>query len=95
MANTTLIWNEVNQIIIEKKNFDNKKSYQNLNLDQFKHKLKKKYNNLSTKFPTIFEKTINGTMDMNRLKFMLNMINKVNNNGTKRKLRQNKLFLPI
>ena len=59
---------------------DNKKSYQNLNLDQFKHKLKKKYNNLSTKFPTIFEKTINGTMDMNRLKFMLNMINKVNNN---------------
>ena len=92
MANTTLIWNEVNQIIIEKKKFDNsfskkiiekfdnKKSYQNLILDQFKHKLKKKYNNLSTKFPTIFEKTINGTMDMNRLKFMLNMINKVNNN---------------
>ena len=80
MANTTLIWGEVNQIIVEKKKFDNKKSYLNLNFDQFKNKLKKKFSNLSTNFPTIFEKTINGTMDMNRLKFMLNMINKVNNN---------------
>ena len=80
MANTTLIWDEVKQIIIEKKKFDNKKSYLNLNFDQFKNKLKKKFNNLSTNFPTIFEKTINGTMDMSRLKFMLNMINKVNNN---------------
>ena len=39
--------------------------------------LKEEFKDFFEKFPTIFNKVVDGTMEMGRLKFMLKMINEI------------------
>jgi len=80
MANTNNVLEEVNQLIAEKKRYKSKSTYRGMTEEQFKKSMKAKFNNLSEHFPTIFEKTFDGTMDMDRLKYMLNMLSRVKSN---------------
>ena len=80
MADTSKVWDEVNQLISEKKRYKSKSTYRGMTTDQFKNAMKAKFNNLSEHFPTIFEKTFDGTMDMDRLKYMLDMLSRVKSN---------------
>jgi len=80
MADTRKIWDEVNQLISEKRRFKSKSTYRGMTPKQFENTMKAKFNNLSEHFPTIFEKTFDGTMDMDRLKYMLDMLNQVKSN---------------
>ena len=41
--------------------------------------LKEEFKDLNEKFPTIFSKVVDGTMEMGRLKFMLKMIRDIEN----------------
>ena len=43
-------------------------------------KLKLEFPNLNMEFPTIFDKVVNRTMDMGRLKFMVKMIGEIEKN---------------
>jgi hypothetical protein len=43
-------------------------------------KLKLEFPNLNKEFPTIFDKVVNRTMDMGRLKFMVKMIGEIEKN---------------
>ena len=52
-------------------------------------KLKEEFKNFFERFPTIFNKVIEGTMEMGRLKFMLRMINEIE----KKKYQNTKLLL--
>ena len=55
MADTSKVWDEVNQLISEKKRFRSKSTYRGMTTDQFKNAMNAKFNNLSEHFPTIFE----------------------------------------
>ena len=78
MANTQNVWKEVNELVAEKTKFQQKTSYKNLSKNQFEIKMKAQFNHLLENFPTIFNKTLDGTMDMERLQYMLSMLNLVN-----------------
>lgn len=48
--------------------------------DTYIEQLKEEYNELYDTYPAIFKMTCDGTMDIKRLKFMLNMKNNIDNN---------------
>ena len=50
-----------------------------LNTSKFQKKLEKDFRKLNEEFPTIFEKTCNGTLEVERLSFMLKMQNEIRN----------------
>jgi|SaaInlStandDraft_1057018.scaffolds.fasta_scaffold280210_1 hypothetical protein len=50
-----------------------------LPLTEYKEKLTKEHKDLSEAYPGIFDMSMNNTMDLERLKFMLSMWDKVDN----------------
>ena len=66
---------DISNLEEEIKNLQNRIKEMNNCLD--KKKLETEFQNLHQNFPTIFNKILDGTMDMGRLKFMLRMIRDV------------------
>lgn len=48
--------------------------------DKYIEQLKDEYHEFNDSYPAIFKMTCDGTMDINRLRFMLNMKNNIDNN---------------
>ena len=68
----------VYQNVVEIKDIikNNEKNNVEINLDDLKIKYKKLFDN----YPTIFEKICNGSLELDRLKFMLNMVSQIKSN---------------
>ena len=68
----------VYQNVVEIKDIidNNKKNNIKTNIEELKIKYKKLVDN----YPTIFDKVCNGTLEIERLKFMLNMVSKIKSN---------------
>lgn len=60
--------------------YKNKDIHQNLSDDEFKSILEDKYKLLNENFPAIFSKVYAGTLEIERLEFMLKMIGEINKN---------------
>lgn len=80
LQDTSYVLEDVKDLINKLNLYHKKKLYQNLNFEQFLEKLKKDYERLNTNFPSIFKKTLDGTLELPRLEFMLKMLNEVKNN---------------
>jgi len=65
-----------NRIILYK----TKKIDRNLSEDEFIKKLERDYNKLYDNFPTIFQKIMLGTLEFDRLEFMLKMVGEIKTN---------------
>ena len=74
MPDTSYVIDDVKEIQNRIKLYDRKKIDRNLTQEQFTNKLKTDYQKLQDNFPTVFEKTLLGTLELNRLEFMLKMI---------------------
>tara|TARA_B110001469_G_scaffold72515_1_gene68864 strand:- start:109 stop:465 length:357 start_codon:yes stop_codon:yes gene_type:complete len=68
VADTSNIENQVDNL---------KKRLDEMSPNKDVEKLKEEFKNFFERFPTIFNKVIEGTMEMGRLKFMLRMINEI------------------
>ena len=77
MPDTSYVMDDVKEIQNRIRLYSLKKIDRNLNHEQFTNKLKKDYQRLQENFPTIFEKTLLGTLELNRLEFMLKMIGEI------------------
>lgn len=80
VPDSSYVYDDVKDLLNKIKLYNSKKLYKNLNFEEFLEKLKKDYAKLNTNFPSIFEKTLKGTIELPRLKFMLKMIDEVRNN---------------
>jgi hypothetical protein len=60
--------------------YNNKEIFQELSSDEFKNKMIVEFKRLNENFPAIFIKVFKGTLEIERLEFMLKMINQINNN---------------
>lgn len=77
MPDTSYVMDDVKEIQNRIRLFSQKKIDRNLSNEEFTNKLKKDYQKLHENFPTIFEKTLLGTLELNRLEFMLKMIGEI------------------
>ncbi len=78
MLNTQQIYNQVNQLLIDKRKWQSKEEFNTLNIEQFTDEMKIKYEYLYTNSNTLFERCIKGDLNMQQLTFILQMIEKVN-----------------
>jgi hypothetical protein len=80
MPDTSYILDDVkemrNRIILYK----TKKIDRNLKEEEFTNKLERDYKKLYDNFPTIFQKVMLGTLELDRLEFMLKMVGEVKTN---------------
>jgi hypothetical protein len=71
----------IEQLQICRKRFMNN-DYGSLNLEQFNTRMKERFSDMFEKYPTIFEKTLNGFFDkeeeMKRLRMAMGLIEKTN-----------------
>lgn len=79
MPDTSYVIDDVKEIQNRIKLYDQKKIDRHLGKEEFTDKLKNNYQKLHENFPTIFEKTLLGTLELNRLEFMLKMIGDIKN----------------
>ena len=73
LPDTSYIMNDVLEITDLLKKHRNKEIDTNLTENKFKLKLENKFRKLKEDFPTIFDKTVAGTLEIERLRFMLKM----------------------
>lgn len=79
MPDTSYVIHDVKEIQNRIKLYDQKKIDRHLSNEEFTNKLKNKYQKLQENFPSIFEKTLLGTLELKRLEFMLKMIGDIKN----------------
>ena len=60
--------------------YNNKEILQELSNSEFKTKLELEFKRLNENFPAIFVKVLKGTLEIERLQFMLKMIGEINTN---------------
>mgnify|MGYP001420836127 CR=1 FL=1 len=77
LPDTSYVLDDVKGMINKINLYNNKKLYNNLNPNEFVEKLKRDYNKLEENFPSIFEKVLSGTLEYDRLEFMLKMLGEV------------------
>lgn len=70
VADTSNIENDIDRL---------KKRVDEMGVNKNVETLKEEFQDFFEKFPTIFNKVVDGTMEMGRLKFMLKMINEIEN----------------
>lgn len=70
VADTSNIQNDIDRL---------KKKVDEMGVNKNVETLKEEFKDFFEKFPTIFNKVVDGTMEMGRLKFMLKMINEIEN----------------
>ena len=73
LPDTSYIMKDVLEIKDLLKKHKNKEIETHLNERKFKMKLEKDFRKLNEDFPTIFEKVCNGSLEVERLRFMLKM----------------------
>ena len=73
LPDTSYIMKDVLEIKDLLKKHKNKEIETHLNERKFKMKLEKDFRKLNEDFPTIFEKVYNGSLEVERLRFMLKM----------------------
>tara|TARA_B100001250_G_C19337091_1_gene587368 strand:+ start:275 stop:583 length:309 start_codon:yes stop_codon:yes gene_type:complete len=54
-----------------------KKNRKNMSKDDFDKKVKKEFMDFNLKYPALFEKTLEGTLDKKQFYYMLNMMGKI------------------
>lgn len=77
LPDTSYVLDDVKGMINKINLYNSKKLYNNLNPNEFVEKLKRDYNKLEENFPSIFEKVLSGTLEYDRLEFMLKMLGEV------------------
>lgn len=77
LPDTDYVLDDVKGMINKINLYNSKKLYNNLNPNEFVEKLKRDYNKLEENFPSIFEKVLSGTLEYDRLEFMLKMLGEV------------------
>ena len=77
LPDTDYVLDDVKGMINKINLYNSKKLYNNLNPNEFVEKLKRDYNKLVENFPSIFEKVLSGTLEYDRLEFMLKMLGEV------------------
>ena len=77
LPDTSYVLEDVKDMINKINLYNSRKLYNNLNPGEFVEKLKRDYNKLEDNFPSIFEKVLSGTLEYDRLEFMLKMIGEV------------------
>ena len=80
LPETSYVYDDAVNMITKLNLYRTKKLYTNLDEKTFHQKLEKEFSKLFINFPSIFEKIFNGTLEVNRLKYMLAMINKIKDN---------------
>jgi hypothetical protein len=66
-----IILKEAKEITANHNKFQNKTDFKDLNFNEFYEAMKQKYNYLVTKLPSIFEKVVVGSLDIEVLTFMI------------------------
>lgn len=77
LPDTSYVLEDVKDMMNKIYLYNTKKLYNNLNPNEFVEKLKKDFKQLEDNFPSIFEKVLSGTLEYDRLEFMLKMIGEV------------------
>lgn len=77
LPDTSYVLEDVKDMMNKIYLYNTKKLYNNLNPNEFVEKLKKDFKQLEDNFPSIFEKVLGGTLEYDRLEFMLKMLGEV------------------
>jgi hypothetical protein len=79
MADPDYVWNTVNKIIDEREKWSKSINHIGLSLEEFGKEMSIIYEQLLNDSPGIFLMTIEGRMDLEKLKYMLDMSRNINN----------------
>jgi hypothetical protein len=77
MVDTSYVMDDVKEIMNRIRLYNDKKIDRHLSMEQFKEKLDRDYKRLKDNFPSIYDKTLIGTLELERLEFMLKMANEI------------------
>lgn len=80
LPDNSYVIGDVKEMMEQIRLFKNKEIHNNVNDDGFKLILEEKFKRLNENFPAIFLKVYAGTLELNRLEFMLKMIGEINKN---------------
>lgn len=79
MLDTSKLKIEVNGLGADTRAWHSKREFRDMDREQFVEAMKAKYEYLFTNSPTLFERVMQGDLNMGQLDYMLGMIDKVNN----------------
>jgi hypothetical protein len=79
MLDTNLIKSSVTELMAETRKWHSQREYRGLSKDEFVEQMKTKFDYLYNNSSTLFERAMQGDINMDQLNFMLGMINRVNN----------------
>ena len=77
LPDTSYVLEDVKDMIKKINLYNSKKLYNNFNPNEFVEKLKRDFKKLEDNFPSIFEKVLSGTLEYDRLEFMIKMLGEV------------------
>ena len=78
MLDTSKLKTEVNALGVDTRAWHSKREFRDMDREQFVEAMKVKYEYLFTKSATLFERVMQGDLNMQQLDYMLAMIDKVN-----------------
>lgn len=78
MLDTQKIKTEVTSLAADTRNWHSKREFKDMDKDQFVEAMKAKYEYLFTNSATLFERVMQGDLNMGQLEYMLSMIERVN-----------------
>ena len=78
MLDTEKIKNEVNALMDDTRKWHAKRENSNLDREGFTNVMKEKYNYLYSNSSTLFERCIQGDLNLQHLDYILSMLNRVN-----------------
>ena len=79
MLDTCKLKIEVTELGIDTRAWHSKRDFRDMDREQFVEAMKAKYEYLFTNSATLFERVMQGDLNMQQLDYMLTMIDKVNN----------------
>jgi len=79
MLDTSKLKTEVAGLGADTRAWHSKRDFRDMNREQFVEAMKSKYEYLFTNSATLFERVMQGDLNMGQLDYMLGMIDKVNN----------------
>ncbi len=78
MLDTSKLKSEVNALSVDTRAWHSKRDFRDMDRSQFVDAMKIKYEYLFTNSATLFERVMQGDLNMQQLDYMLSMIDKVN-----------------
>jgi hypothetical protein len=79
MLDTGKIKTDVEELLSDTRKWHAKREFGNMNYDEFTEAMQSKYEYLHTNSKTLFERCIQGDLNLLQLNYMLSMIERVNN----------------